>query len=85
MKMGLVGWKDQYMVYCLTSDCNTSETDTCFMRTQGGIIEIQHPIVILQYIRYTGGGLGGGNSRYVANSLQCNGYGNESVVVEVVI
>ena len=31
------------------------------------------------------GGLGGGNSRYVANSLQCNGYGNESVVVEVVI
>ena len=37
-KMGLVGWKDWDMVCFLNSDCNTRETDTCLIRTKGGII-----------------------------------------------
>ena len=83
MNMRLVGWKDQDMVYCLTLDCNTSETDMCFRITQWGIIELQLPIFILQLSKFMG--RGGVPSIYVATLLQCNDYGTELMVVKVVL
>ena len=46
MKMELIGYNNQYMVYLLTYDCNTGETAAYLRITQGGVIELQQPIFI---------------------------------------
>ena len=49
--VGLVGWKDRNMVYCLSNDTNNVEFDECCRRGEDGIIRIPRPIAIANYTR----------------------------------
>ena len=80
-QMGLVGWKNQEMVYCLTSECNLRETYVCYRRKWGDHrAPTPHSYITIQQIH-----VWCRLSRYTVNSLQHNGYGTESMVIEVVI
>ena len=52
---GLVCWRDRDIVYCLTNDTNTTNTDRCHRRSKNGIVEITRPMVISKYNKYMGG------------------------------
>ena len=47
--IGITCWKDSQMVYTLTTDCDTSRSDTCVRRTKDGLVTINRPHVIQQY------------------------------------
>ena len=52
---GLVCWHDRDIVYCLTNDTNTQDTDHCHRRSKDGLIQLTRPKVISKYNRYMGG------------------------------
>ena len=52
---GLVCWKDQDVVYCITNETETTGADECKRRTKNGLITIQRPRVISQYNQHMGG------------------------------
>lgn len=54
-EVGLVGWKDRNMVYCLSNDTNNFEFDECCRRGDGGIIRLPRPVSIANYNKYMGG------------------------------
>ena len=51
---GLVCWKDRDIVYCLSNECNTKETDVCRRRSKEGLVTIARPKMISEYNRYMG-------------------------------
>ena len=53
--VGLVGWKDGTMVYCMSNDTNNFEFDECCWRGDNGIIRIPRPIAIANYNKFMGG------------------------------
>jgi hypothetical protein len=53
--VGLVGWKDRNMVYCISNDANNFEFDECCRRGEDGIIRIPRPIAIANYNKFMGG------------------------------
>ena len=52
---GLVCWRDRDIVYCLTNDSDTNNSDHCHRRSKDGIIEIARPTVISKYNKFMGG------------------------------
>jgi hypothetical protein len=52
---GLVCWRDQNMVYCMSNDTNNFEFDECSRRGIGGIIKIPRPLSTANYNKYMGG------------------------------
>ena len=52
---GLVCWRDRDIVYCLTNDSDTKNSNHCHRRSKDGIIEIVRPSVISKYNKYMGG------------------------------
>ena len=52
---GLVCWKDRDIVYCLSNECNTKETDVCRRRSKEGLLTIAQPKMISEYSCYMGG------------------------------
>jgi len=54
-KMGLICWKDNDIVYCLTNATNTAPTGHCFCHSQTGRICISRPIATQDYNSNMGG------------------------------
>jgi hypothetical protein len=42
-------------VYCLSNNCSNNGVESCFRRSQNGIIQIERPKVIGEYNKYMGG------------------------------
>ena len=53
--IGITCWKDRQMVYTLTTDCDTSKSDTCVRRSKEGLVTIERPHVVHQYNEHMGG------------------------------
>ena len=52
---GLVCWKDRDIVYCLSNECNTKETDICRRQLKEGLLTITRPKMISGYNCYMEG------------------------------
>jgi len=52
---GLVAWKDKDIVYALSSESGTIDTDTCRRRTKDGVVTLSRPMMISRYNQYMGG------------------------------
>ena len=52
---GLVCWKDSDMVYAMSNETNTRETDVCYRRSKDGLVSIPRPKMISEYNKHMGG------------------------------